>query len=232
MKIIDFVLQNGSGGGVVPSGDISISANGTYDVTAFANAIVSVSSGGGDDPIATIITGGSIPYYFNSEITAIPSNAAASLSFLNYIELPNLETIGGSAFYNNKLTSVSFPRLSSITSSAAFASCTNLMFIDLPALTIIASNAFGGCTLMSWASFQSVTYISRWAFNGCTKLESLYIMASSAAGLYDRSVFNGTPLSDSSYLGHFGSIYVPASLADTYKSMAYWANYSARIVGI
>lgn len=46
------------------------------------------------------------------------------------------------------------------------------------------------------------------------------------------NIFAYTPMSSSSYLGYFGSIYVPASLLASYKTATYWSQYSSRMVGI
>jgi hypothetical protein len=46
------------------------------------------------------------------------------------------------------------------------------------------------------------------------------------------TTFVYTTLSLSSYLGYYGSIYVPASLLASYKTAQYWSQYSSRMVGI
>jgi hypothetical protein len=57
-------------------------------------------------------------------------------------------------------------------------------------------------------------------------------MNSSVCVLSDRYAFGGTPLSSSSLTGTFGSIYVPASLYNAYKTAANWSFYSARFVSV
>jgi hypothetical protein len=61
---------------------------------------------------------------------------------------------------------------------------------------------------------------------------SLTLTNSSVAKLDDINAFGGTPMSTSSYTGSFGSIYVPASLVDVYKSATNWTKYAARITSI
>jgi len=46
------------------------------------------------------------------------------------------------------------------------------------------------------------------------------------------TIFSNTPIHLSTYLGYFGSIYVPASLLASYKTATNWATYSNRMVGI
>jgi len=60
----------------------------------------------------------------------------------------------------------------------------------------------------------------------------LQLGASSVATLNHVNAFYSTPMSLSSYTGSFGSIYVPASLVNAYKSATNWATYSSRITAI
>lgn len=46
------------------------------------------------------------------------------------------------------------------------------------------------------------------------------------------TIFYNTPMSSSTYLGYFGSIYVPSSLLNSYKTATNWTFYSNRMVGI
>ena len=57
-------------------------------------------------------------------------------------------------------------------------------------------------------------------------------MSTTMTTLQNTNAFINTPISNSTYLGYYGSIYVPSSLVDTYKSATNWATYSDRIVGI
>ena len=53
-------------------------------------------------------------------------------------------------------------------------------------------------------------------------------------GIYDVTNFASasTPMVNSTYTGSFGSIYVPASLVDSYKASANWSALSDRITAI
>lgn len=144
--------------------------------------------------------------YFSSA-KVIPSYAFSGCSRLYDVSIPNATYIGASAFYN----------------------CKSMSAINFSAVTSVMSYAFAMCTSVEEASFSKVTYIGSSAFYYCTKLQSLYILASSAASLTNVNAFYNTPINNSTYLGRFGSIYVPASLVDTYKSKANWSAYSARI---
>lgn len=78
----------------------------------------------------------------------------------------------------------------------------------------------------------TVTSIGNYAFYSCRKLSSLYLMGSSVVSLGGTNVFTYTPMSVSTYLGYFGSIYVPASLLTAYQAARYWSVYSSRFVGV
>jgi hypothetical protein len=58
------------------------------------------------------------------------------------------------------------------------------------------------------------------------------LAGSSVVTLSNVTAFANTPISASSHLGTFGSIYVPASLVDAYKSATNWVTYAARITAI
>ena len=77
------------------------------------------------------------------------------------------------------------------------------------------------------------SYIGSSAFYNCNKLESLYLVNSSiVAGLYSTNAFWSTPIANSSYLGHYGSIYVHADQYENYKKATNWANYATRFVSV
>ena len=288
-------LTGTASGGITPSGTMSITSNGIYDIVSFASVDVTVSGGGGGDHAdEDAIIARTISEYSNSRVTSVGPYAFCSFSSLTTVSFPNATNIGGYAFcscsslttasfpnatnigsnafyccsslttasfpnatsigsyafgYCASLTTVSFPNATNIGSNAfyvcsslttasfpsatsigpyAFCSCSSLTTVSFPNATSIGNSAFYGCRSLTTASFPSAKSIGNQAFRGCSKLMSLYILASSVATL-GTSVFVATPMSNSTYTGSFGSIYVPASLVSAYQSKANWSAYSNRI---
>jgi hypothetical protein len=160
----------------------------------------------------------------------------ASLPKLKEAVFPICKSIYQNVFLDcSRLSAVSFPELVTITPYNATTSQygtfrnTALKSVYFPKLQSLGANTFHRCSLLSIASFPSCSFIGGYAFYSCVALESLFLLGSTVATLYNKNAFGSTPMSDSSYLGHFGSIYVPASLVDSYKSAANWSLYSARI---
>lgn len=219
-------LVGTASGGITPSGTMSITSNGIYDIVSFASVDVQVSGGGG-------ITADEIA------MNAISGAISGSASF-----------ISSYAFvYNTKITGASFPNAMNV-GNYAFSSCKNLSALyvpivesvgysgfcslaiseaSFPLLKRIEQYAFAYCNKLEMASFPKMASIAYGAFYYCTKLESLYLLGSSIASLGAPNAFQYTPISNSVYLGHYGSIYVPASLVDSYKSARYWSLFSDRI---
>ena len=163
-------------------------------------------------------------------VTSINANAFRNCSRLTSVSFPSATSIGSFAFYYcGLLTSVNCPAVTTI-SNNAFQNCSSLTSVSFPVVTTINSNAFNSCRSLTSVSFPAVISIGSSAFNSCSNLASIYIglNVSSIAKLYP-NVFANTPMSNSSYLGYFGSIYVPASLVDSYKSATNWTAYSDRI---
>ena len=164
-----------------PTGTLSITENGTYNVEAFAQAEVMVSGGGGgkeNEIIDRTISG----EYVNGEVTSI----------------------GDFAFYDcSKLTAVSFPQASYIGSSA-FASCHSLTTVSFPQASTIGSSAFAYCSKLTTASFPQVSYIGGSAFTYCSKLTTAsFPQASTIGGYAFAYCFNLTTASfpQASYIG-------------------------------
>ena len=247
-------IEQGIADVITPSGVLSIASNGIYDITSFASVDVDVQGGGGGDHDAEdgIITREISGAYENSRVTSIGIYAFYSCSALTTASFPNATYIGFYAFQGcSSLTTASFPNATYIGSSAfngcpslttvsfpsatsigayAFFSCDALTTASFPNATYIGSSAFNGCTSLTTVSFPSVTSIGSNAFNSCKALMSAYFLASSIATLANANAFYSTPMSDSTYTGTFGSIYVPASLVASYQAKANWSVYSSRIV--
>lgn len=190
------------------------------------------------------------------ECTYIGASAFQYAIALSVVLFPKCTTVSGQAFYGcNELTSVSLP-LCTFISDRAFSGCYKLQLIDLPECETIGDSVFYGCASLSSVSipncntirkdaFRSCTnaltsvslpalsVIYSYAFGNCSKLESVYIFTSAVPQMSATGqAFYQTPIGNSTYLGYFGSIYVRASLADSFKRATYWTTYSSRIVGL
>ena len=160
----------------------------------------------------------------------------------------SLETIGDDA----KLTKVG---------AYAFQNCVSLKQLDMSTAWVsIGDYAFDGCSNLSQVtgSMESNYPIGYSAFRNCQKLQSItwgyiydgddleyvdYVFQScyslskfiipAGAGLFTISYtwFYSTPMTLSSYLGYFGSIYVPNTMLASFKNLKGWSYYSARMVG-
>lgn len=187
------------------------------------------SSGGGGSELEDALVTGTLSEYRNDRVTSIGSCAFYSYSSLISIDFPNVTDIGSFAFqYCYNLTDINFPNAINI-GAYAFSFCTNLTNLNLPNVTDIERQAFYQCSNLTNISFPNVTYISSSAFCGCKSLMSIYLLSSSIPTLFHINAFYTTPMSNSTYTGSFGSIYVPTSLVDAYKSASNWSTYKNRI---
>lgn len=109
-------------------------------------------------------------------ITAIGGNCFYISSKLSMeIDLPNLTSLGKSAFYSTKITRiVDLGKITSIPgdNNGMFQGCTTLTDVVLPStLLTIGNNAFRACTNLLSVSFpQSITTIGTYAFYSDSKL--------------------------------------------------------------
>jgi hypothetical protein len=103
-------------------------------------------------------------------------------------------------------------------SNYAFAACSSLTEVSFDLCSAVYSYAFSNCVSLSAAHFPLAATIYIDAFKGCTALESLYLFIEPSTTNLNSSTFTGTPMSDSSYLGHYGSIFVPSALLSSYRS--------------
>lgn len=155
-----------------------------------------------------------LPFQMASAITDIPSGGGVEL--ITKEQRNSLLTISGSqtnispyAFANcSSLTTASFPECTTIGSSA-FANCYKLTSISFPSCTSIGGSAFANCSNLTTASLPECISIGTGAFSNCSKLSQLYIGTSNCS-LANTNTFLNTPFSNSTYLGYFGSIYVPS----------------------
>ena len=169
--------------------------------------------------------------------TKLSSGVFRSCINLSTVELPECSYIDAYAFYNcYNLSSVNLPLVQNAGSSVYYG-CSKLTSVDFPWVTYVYASCFVNCTSLSIAMFGSAYSYSGQAiysnaFTNCNKLMKLILYVPRVANLYNVNAFASTPMSDSTYTGAFGSIYVPASLVDAYKKATNWATYADRITAI
>lgn len=154
------------------------------------------------DDLTTVTT-------YSQGITSVKANGFEGCWSLADIDTDNLEYVGACGFSN----------------------CRSLSASVFPKLQYIGANAFYGCSSLTTLSLPVVSTIGYEAFENCYYLSEVYLTGSSVVSGYSR-MFEYTPMKSTSPYGEYGSIYVPSSLVDAYKSASGWIAYSDRIVGI
>jgi hypothetical protein len=144
-------------------------------------------------------------------------------------------TLDWYTFYNcTGLRTVNFPAVTSL-SGPVFGNCYSLVNVSMPNLLMINGSAFFACYSLSELSFPNLSAISgTYAFSGCYNLISLNLTGvSSVPILANTNAFISTPIGGySASAGQYGSIYVPASLYDSFIVASNWSYFSSRIVSV
>ena len=194
---------------IIPSGELSITENGTHDVGLYESVSVNVaSSGGSDTNMEDAIISKSLTEYTNNTVTAIGAYLFCSCSSLTSITFTNAVSIGNNAFrYCNNLTSVDFPAATTI-SNYAFDCCSSLTSISLPLATTIGNAAFNSCNNLTSVNFPNVITVSNSAFNSCGKLTSVNLP-------------NATTIGNSAFYGCCKLTSISLPLATTIGSCAF-----------
>ena len=127
---------------------------------------------------------------------------------------------------DNYLQTVNLPNCISVGENA-FAFCSNLSSVYLPNCEYIGSSVFYICSSLTQVNLPMCSYIGRGAFGYCTSLSIITIGYSSVCSLNNLGAFSNTQITSST-----GSIYVPTSLVDAYKSAPNWSYFSTQIFPI
>jgi hypothetical protein len=248
--------------GLVPTGTLSIGANGDYDVASYASASVNIpsietealtitengvytaSSGHAYTPVTVNVSGGvgisiddiaerKISGMIYGDASVVGHYAFYSASRITGANFPLASQIYFGAFGCCKsLTSVNFPQANFL-GDQAFASCSALTGVDFPSVGTISKSAFAYCCSLVSASFPNVTTIKSSAFLNCHNLVELHIEGVSAVPTLASSVFYSTPIGGySASAGQYGSVFVPASLYESFLTATNWSKISSRIVSV
>lgn len=162
---------------------------------------------------------------------SVQNNVFGQCSSLKSVSLPNCTYIGQYAFNSCiLLESIHIPNVTSVT-VGCFSNCHVLSYVNLPQCKVVHNSAFYQCYGLKSIVLPLCSMLYSGIFLRCSSLESVYLLGPSVASITG-TTFSNTPIALSSYLGYFGSIFVPESLVDAYKSSSRWSNYSDRIVGL
>ena len=146
---------------------------------------------------------------------------------LSQISLPVCSYIGYQAFMSCfSLSQISLPKCSSI-GTWAFRMCYSLNQVSLPVCSFISDRVFQDCSSLSQISLPVCSIIRYNVFDGCSSLSIITIGYSGVCSLFNSEAFNATQITSST-----GSIYVPTSLVDSYKSAKNWSYFSTQIFPI
>ena len=157
----------------------------------------------------------------------IYENGLRSCFSLVTATFPKCSYIGSYAFAScSALANISFPIALSIY-SYAFASCSALSQITFPKASLVGSYAFTACKSLTYASFGNCRRISDRAFNSCTSLSMLNLTGNVVTSLMSVTAFSNTGITSTA-----GTIYVKASLLNSFKSATNWVYFSTRFVSL
>ena len=160
----------------------------------------------------------------------------ALLSYVSYMNFYKLYFGNGTSIFRscNQLENLSIKFGYGAIKVATFQSCFNLSSFSFPlAFPNNEQSVFNNCSKLSQVTMGLSGSIANNTFVGCSSLESVcFLYAGQYIPTLAANAFNGTPMSDSSYLGRFGSIYVPSAMVASFKAATNWIAYSDRITAL
>ena len=164
---------------------------------------------------------------FPDELNSFLSDNNIDRASIIQVSLPLLRFIDGfSAFAScSNLISVSLPACEDV-GAQAFRSCTSLSDVYIPNCTTVEAAAFRDCKALQSISLPVCSYIGIKAFQS-TNLNSIVLGSTSVCSMSGSYTFDSTPIASGT-----GSIYVPASLVNAYKSAKNWSYFSTQIFPI
>lgn len=176
--------------------------------------------GGGDRTMEDGMVGRTITEYINNTATTIGNYAFANWSILEYVSLPNADTItGGNNFAScTNLKAVNIPNLRKSVSSSGnnFRQCTSLEELRTPLYDGVL--AVSGCTALKLYEIATPYNIAASAFTNLTSLEVFVLHSTKVVPLANISAFTGTPIGNGT-----GRVYVPQEFLEGFKTATNWS---------
>lgn len=210
---------------------LNVSANGTYNpgqgVDGYSQVVVDVPQSVTGFTQKEITEGTIEIINLDNSASFVASDVFGGNKTIQTVNLPYATNVGNRAFQRcSKLSQVNLPMCMTIGDNA-FYFCGSLSQVSLPVCSTIGWNAFQGCDSLSQISLPVCSTIGGNALWGCLSLSIITIGYSSICSLVGSNVFGNTQITSST-----GSIYVPVSLVDSYKSATNWSYFSTQIFPI
>ena len=210
---------------------LSVSANGTYTpgqgVDGYSQVVVDVPQSVTGFTQKDITEGTVEIINLNNSASFIANNAFYQNKKIKTVNLPYATTVGDNAFNGClDLSQVDLPVCEYI-GTGAFVACYSLNKVNFPVCSYIENQGFYYCDSLSQVSLPICSYIGWYTFGDCSSLSEITIGYSSVCSLNTSDAFIRTPIASGT-----GSIYVPASLVDAYKSAPNWSYFSSQIFPI
>ena len=229
--------------GITPTGEITITENGTYDVTEYASVNVSIPNNTTEledmfinhtmsgDYTNDRVTSVGLGTFSNSGLTSVSfpnvtdvkSYAFYNNSKLTTINIPNMTSCGEYSFYGNNMADLEFLKLTTV-GNYSFTNMVGCETITLPLVTTIGNSSFRGKTgsKLKKVDLGSVTSMQNMAFYWNENFDTLIIRTpDTVCTLGGSSVFGGSKIHSKT-----GYIYVPKALVDQYASATNWSTYA------
>ncbi len=163
------------------------------------------------------------------ECISVGYGAFNSCNYLLSINLPKCTRIDNEVFnYCYWLSEVNLPECTYIGLNT-FYSCVRLQSINIEKCLELGQNVFGGASYsLSSLNLPVISKIGQNAFMGCSNLSQLTLCTETyKIPSYYANIFTNTP-----FIQGIGSIYVDATLYDTFISSTGWSSFSSLFVSV
>ena len=251
-----------STGGVTPEGTISITKNGTHDVTNYASAEVDVPVGVFPTGTLEITENGIHDVYDKMAVSVnVPTSggsggddtALTSIldgSYSGEYANDSVTTLHDYRFYNFKqLTKVDCPNLTKLGTSV-FYYASGLLEVNFPNITQIPDSTFYYASKLPEFIGRNVTEVGSNAFRYAIAVTKIDLGAVTSIGnrafnscnnletLILRnsssvpSLYSTNAFGSTKIEGGTGYIYVPSAMIDSYKADSSWSTYAAQFRAI